>query len=143
MELHDVSRHRFRGPDGPGVITLSITLFDGEAAADLNVSTEGLRLRAVRYLDASDEAIVLGDDVRYLTDRSHLYGGRVLEDDYVRWAPLETTKPALIWDEASGRGLLLSFFDYEPTPAWLSTRTAPSMSFTSSATIERPRPVPP
>ena len=116
---------RFRVPGGTGVITVSITLFDGQSAVDFKVTTEGLRLRAVRYLDGGEEAVVLGDHVHYLTDRSHLYRGRALADGYVRWAPLETTKPALIWDEGTSRGLLLSVFDYTPSPAWLSIERGP------------------
>lgn len=118
-------RARFRGPAGDGVITLAMTLFNDDGAAELEVSTEGLRLRAVRFLDDKDESLVLGEDVRYLTDRSHLYTGRVIGDGHVRSAPLEATKPGLIWDAESGRGLLLSFYDHVPSPAWLSFDRAP------------------
>ncbi len=118
-------RARFRSSDGAGVITLSVTLFDATRAVDFGVSTDGLPLRAVRYLDGREESLVLGPDVHYLTDRSHLYSGRALADGYVRRAPLEATKPALVWDPGAERGVLLSFFDSVPSPAWLSFDRGP------------------
>lgn len=123
----------FAAADGSGTIVATVTTFDADPAVRVRLRTEGIRLRSVRYLDVADESITLGapqangpregaDVLRYLTDRSHLYWGRALADGHLRKAPLEATKPALVWSELSQRGLLFTLFDYVPSPAWLTFR---------------------
>lgn len=122
---------RFRPPDGQGVVIITLSMAGVDAALELGVSTEFLPLRSVRYLDAADGGLVLGDDVRFLTDRSHLYRGEAPPDGHTRRAPLEATKPALIWSDGSRRGILLAFYDYVPSPGWLSIRRDPGLQAAS------------
>ncbi len=121
---------RFRSPRGTGVVVLGVTLLDAEHALSIRFFAEGLALGAVRYFDqeAGQQAgnLLLGERVRYLSDRSHLYSGEGRPDGHRRRAALEATKPALVWSEEGGRGLLFSFFDYVPSPAWIALRRDPA-----------------
>jgi hypothetical protein len=118
---------RFRPEGGSGTVAVTLTAWDGAAAFQVRIRTEGMPLRAVRYLDRDAGALLIGGSARYLTDRSHLYLGEVRRDGHLRRAPLEATKPALLWSEADGRGILLSFVDYVLSPAWVSVRAHPGL----------------
>lgn len=118
---------RFRGEGAPGVAVISLALFDEDAALRLQIATEGIPLRAIRYVDPESGAVVLGEKVQYVTDRSHLYTGQVYRDGRPRRAPLEATKPALLWSDADERGILVSLLDYVPSPAWLSMEGQPGL----------------
>jgi hypothetical protein len=116
---------RFHAVEGDGVIVVSLSLPDDDPALELQLSSEGIPLHTVRYLDPDQGTVYLGERVRYLSDRSHLYAGRVRPDGFTRRAPLELTKPALLWSESEQQGLLVAFFDHAPSPAWLTLQAWP------------------
>ncbi|MBM2809630.1 MAG: Alpha-galactosidase [Chloroflexi bacterium] len=116
----------YSAPDSHGTVKLTVIVFDDQPALKLSIDTEGLPLRSIHYADAESASIVLGDDVRYLTDRSHLYQGTAYPDGHLRRAPLEATKPAIVGSAEAGRGILLSLFDYVPSPTWITLRRQPS-----------------
>jgi len=116
-------RARFRVGTG-GALDVALTVFDTGRALRLGLSSEGVRLRAVQYLDPTTGSVVLGDDARYLTDRSHLYQGSIFPDGRVRRAPVEATEPALLWSDGDQRGVLFALMDYVPSPLWLSMERA-------------------
>ncbi len=114
---------RFRKPqDLAPTVAVTLTVFDRDSALGLGVKTSGIRLRSVQYLNQSAGSLVLGNSAHYLTDRSHLYTGDIRRDGHTRRAPLQATEPGLIWSDEVQRGVLLAFFDYVPSPAWLSVR---------------------
>ncbi len=113
-------RARYRVPDGPGVVIVSLTVYDADAAVTIGMTAENFKLQSVEYLGQQGGSIVIGDGVHYLSDRSHLYTGAVLPDGLTRRAALEATKPALMWSDEAERGVLLTFMDYTVSPAWLS-----------------------
>ncbi len=115
-------RARYRAPEPGGMVIVSLRVYDQDAALVVGVTAEGIRLRSVAYLGDAGTSAVLGDDVRYLSDRSHFYTGTVIADSLTRRAALEATKPALIWSERDERGLVLYFPDYFPSPGWLTFR---------------------
>src|SRR5262249_7206753 len=119
------ARARFDLPAGVGTLTVAITLPDDASVLELRISSDRAPLQSVRYIDPAQGALVLGGEVKYLADRSHLYMGEIHPDGHVRRAPLEATKPALIWSETSNQGVLLSMFDYAPSPAWLTFQRRP------------------
>lgn len=118
-------RAAFRLVGTAAIIAVTLTVFEADPAVSLGLATEGIHLQSVDYLGDEGSATQLGEDVRYLSDRSHLYRGRVLADGHLRRAPLEATKPALLWSEPDERGLLLTVFDSVPSPLWLRMRRDP------------------
>jgi len=124
---------RYRTVGSGILIRMSLLLLDGDPAVTIRIATEGVPLRTVRYLGADGGQVPIGDGVQYLTDRSHLYRGFVRDDGYERKAPLEATKPALMWSDDAQRGLLFAFYDYVPSPAWLSFRRDPGRQSTQLA----------
>jgi hypothetical protein len=118
-------RASYRATDPAAALEVTLTVFDGDPAVGLRITSEGVALRSVDYVGAAGSAVLLGEDVQYLSDRSHLYTGVVIPDGYTRRAALEATKPALLWSDRTQRGMLFSFFDYVPAPAWLEMRRDP------------------
>lgn len=115
----------FRSLNPAGRIKVSLVAFDGGARFRIRLSTEGIPIRAVHYVDPDFGGLNLGEDVRYATDRSHLYFGEVRPDEHRRRAPLEATKPALLWSDSRQEGLLLWTTDHVPSPAWISLQGSP------------------
>jgi hypothetical protein len=114
----------FRFPDSDALVTFSTQVLDQDSAVTLRVTSPDISLTSVHYLGDVAQ-LALGEDVRFLTDRSHLYRAQVRPDSFRRRAPFEATKPALIWSAQSQQGVLLTFYDYFASPAWIALRREP------------------
>jgi hypothetical protein len=119
------ARASFGGASAVGIFEVTITMYDRDSAVILGITSDATPLRSVDYFGKAGGNTLLGDDVRYFSDRSHFYVGSVLSDGYARRAALEATKPALVWSEASQQGLLLTLYDYVASPAWLTLQRDP------------------
>lgn len=115
----------FRSSNPVGRVKVSLIAFDAGPRLRIRLSTEGIPVRAVRYVDPQGGGVILGEEARYATDRSHLYLGQARPDGHWRRAPFEATKPALLWSDSRQEGLLLWTPDHVPSPAWLSLQGSP------------------
>lgn len=120
----------FLAGSGEGKVAIHITLLDAVSAFELKVTTEGIPLKSVQYLDSDAGVAFLGRNIYYRAASSPVSEGRVRADGHVRRVAISAAEPALLWSEATRQGLLFSFPEPRPSPVLLSARRQPGRSGT-------------
>ncbi|MBI2863507.1 MAG: NPCBM/NEW2 domain-containing protein, partial [Chloroflexi bacterium] len=106
----------FKAVDDPTTIVVEITLF-----RDSHYFLYSLRLKDIVYLadpqpqfhyfQATEDSLVVGEDVEYLTDLSRLRRAAARDDGIGRDEEIGQGKPLFVWSNKMSKGLLLAALD--------------------------------
>lgn len=105
---------------GGDPITLEFALFENADYSTYRLLVGGrIQPSGYSYMSGPSQ-IVVGDQARYLSDRSRVWRGRVPSDGIEREVPLEPGKPFLLWSRVTRQGVLLATIDQSEAPLRVS-----------------------
>lgn len=113
--------------DLPWRIWVTLSMFDGHPHLLVRIgvvttggeSVDGLRFKVLQGVSSN---LMLGSDIRYLTDFSRMRYSRVPDDGLLRREAIGLGKPLYLWSGRTNRGLVVSVADETMDPATFSLR---------------------